>query len=513
FSIRSLPPPLCISISGHVHDFRVTLAFLLFMCLSRMIVTATCPLPCVCASDIISCSGRNLSTMPPDLPSYVTRLDFGHNALSALLSDWSDRPLDRLTVLVLSRNSITHLAPNAFAPSPHLRHLDLSSNWLSSLNTSAFRGLEELEVLLLFGNLICQTMTGGFQGLSSLERLYLGGNRLADFPLELYQGDGALPRLHFLDLSMNMVRHVPVQSILSLAAWQQGGIYLHGNPLVCDCALRAMLEYWERREFRPILDYREEYPCSLGQEWLNCSGSPWEGFHGTVQEVYQVEPGNWLMLPCPGISLPLQKGAAVFWVTPGQGSPVLGLTGDQNAHLRVLANGTLEIQGASPEDSGTYTCVAVRGQTRRPNQTIEVTVYAGNDSRLAESGGARSGGGEHFNTAFTTLASCVVSIILVLLYLYLTPCRCGRAGGEGGCGGKAMLFCADPREAELADRRVTGGKRVAFLETVDKYPQRCSAKQSAVDTAATEGILKNGNSYSIFSVCLCAFLCLFVYIN
>ncbi|XP_035640453.1 amphoterin-induced protein 2-like [Oncorhynchus keta] len=491
-----VPRPLCVSIDGHLHGFRVTLAFLLSMCLSRMTFTAACPPPCLCASDIVSCSGRNLSTVPPDLPGYVTRLDLGHNVLTALLLDWSDRRLDRLTVLVLSQNAIIHLAPDAFAPTPHLRHLDLSSNGLSRLNASAFHGLGELEVLLLFGNRICQTMAGAFEGLSSLERLYLGGNRLTAFPLELYQRNGALPRLRFLDLSTNMVRQVPVQSLLSLATWQQGGIYLQGNPLVCDCALRAMLEYWERRQYCPLLDFREEYPCSLSQEeWLNCSGNPQGGFHGTVEVSYQAEPGDWLMVPCPGISLPFQEEVVVFWVTPGDGSPALGVTDDQSSRLTVLANGTLEIRGALRGDSGTYSCVAVRGRHRSSNETLEVTISVGNPSGPGKSGEVRSSGGEHFNTAFTTLASCVVSIVLVLLYLYLTPCRChgGNARGVGGCGGRAMLLCADPREAELADRRVTGGKRVAFLETGGEHPHKCSAKHPVMDTAATDGILKNGS--------------------
>ncbi|CAF94472.1 unnamed protein product, partial [Tetraodon nigroviridis] len=97
---------------------------------------------------------------------------------------------------------------------------------------------------------------------------------------------------------------------------------------------------------------------------------------------------------------------------------------------------------------------------------------------------------EHFNTAFTTLASCVVSIILVLLYLYLTPCRCRDRQEGRGCGGRALILCSDPREVEVGQRR-SNGKRVAFLEpqtedAVSKSPALYSVH------VATEGILKNG---------------------
>jgi hypothetical protein len=34
------------------------------------------------------------------------------------------------------------------------------------------------------------------------------------------------------------------------------------------------------------------------------------------------------------------------------------------------------------------------------------------------------GNGENLNTAYTTLVGCVTSLVLVFIYLYLTPCRC-----------------------------------------------------------------------------------------
>ncbi|KAI3366485.1 hypothetical protein L3Q82_000616 [Scortum barcoo] len=131
-------------------------ALLLVLCLDFPPSVATCPSYCLCASDIISCSGRNLSALPFDLPSYATRLDLSHNDLTVLPVDWISRPFDRLATLVLSRNSINQIEVNAFTVTPHLLHLDLSSNRLSALNSSVFSGLKDLKELLLFGNQIIQ---------------------------------------------------------------------------------------------------------------------------------------------------------------------------------------------------------------------------------------------------------------------------------------------------------------------------------------------------------------------
>lgn len=467
-------------------------ALLLSLSLGFPPSVATCPPHCLCASDIISCSGRNLSTLPLDLPSYATRLDLSHNALTVLCVDWISQPVDRLATLVLSRNSISRVDVNAFAVTPHLLHLDLSSNRLTVLNSSVFTGLKELKELLLFGNQIIQINPGALSDLHSLQRLYLSGNRLMDFPLGLYWEPGGPRNLTFLDLSYNRLSRVPVQNLLSLA--QKGGIYLQENPLVCDCALLALLEYWMWKQYRPLVDFRGEYPCrddsGLGSECSQqvASSVPLE------EQTFQIEPGKWLQVPCPGLASPATTSPEVFWVTPR--TVVNSSTNDPNSNLTVFPNGTLEIRSALMEDSGMYGCVTARGYHHHPSDPLEVRVEVGNVSTTSTSGVAHRSSAEHFNTAFTTLASCVVSIILVLLYLYLTPCRCreGRSGGARGCGGRAILLCSDPREAESGQRR-SNGKRVAFLEPQAEDSDIGVPKTPAVNSghATTEGILKNGS--------------------
>uniref|UniRef100_A0A3Q3JBU8 LRRNT domain-containing protein n=1 Tax=Monopterus albus TaxID=43700 RepID=A0A3Q3JBU8_MONAL len=169
---------------GGSHCEPATATLLLLLCFGFPPSVATCPFYCLCASDIISCSGHNLSRLPSDVPSYATRLDLSHNALTVLPVAWIPQPLNWLATLVLSRNSINRIEMNAFTVTPHLLHLDLSSNQITVLNSSIFTGLKDLKELLLFGNQIVQINPGAFSDLHNL----------------------------------------------------QSGIYLQENPLVCDCA-------------------------------------------------------------------------------------------------------------------------------------------------------------------------------------------------------------------------------------------------------------------------------------
>ncbi|KAK2858754.1 hypothetical protein Q5P01_003374 [Channa striata] len=477
---------------GGSHYNPATAALLLLLCLRFPPSVATCPQYCLCASDIISCSGRNLSMLPFDLPSYATRLDLSHNALTALPTDWIPQLSDRLATLVLSRNSISFIEVNAFSVTPRLLHLDLSSNQLTVLNSSIFTGLKELKELLLFGNQIIQINTGAFSDLFNLQRLYLSGNRLTAFPLGLYFENGGPRNLTFLDLSRNRLSNVPVQSLLSVT--RQGGIYLQENPLVCDCAVLALLEYWIWKQYRPMIDFRVEYPCRGDSGPGSVCSQQGMVDMPLKAQTYKVEPGRSLVVPCPGLASPALEGLVVFWVTPR--TVVNSSTDDPSAHLKILPNGSLEIQEAFIEDSGKYACVAARGRNYDPYESVEVTVAVGNMSMASSNGVGHRSSAEHFNTAFTTLASCVVSIILVLLYLYLTPCRCrdGPGGGSRGCGGRAIVLCSDPREVESGQRR-SNGKRVAFLEPQAENSDTDSPKTPAIylGHVTTEGILKNGS--------------------
>lgn len=464
---------------------RVFVSLLLSLCLGSRPAVAACPPPCLCASDIICCSARNLSALPFHLPGYATWLDLSHNALAVLSVGWISGSFERLVTLALNRNAVRTVEAEAFAAMPRLVHLDLSSNRLRELNSSTFAGLTELKELLLFGNQISRIDPSAFSDLGGLQRLYLSGNSLTDVPLGLLAETGGPRNLTLLDLSDNRLATVPVQALLSLT--RHSRIYLQGNPLVCDCLLLALLEYWLWKQYDPLVDFRSHYTC-IDDPWpsseCNQSGAsdvPLE------EKTYHVEPGNWLQVPCVGTRDP--NITAVFWVTPT--AVVNSSANDPHSNLTVFPNGTLEIQSARVEDSGTYACVTPRGRPYDPGGSVEVSVVVGNASAISTGGSAHRSSSEHFNTAFTTLASCVVSIILVLLYLYLTPCRCRDNQGGRRCGGRALVLCSDPREVEAGQRR-SNGKRVAFLEP---QTEDAVSKSPAVYSAhvATEGILKNGS--------------------
>ncbi|XP_023205603.1 amphoterin-induced protein 2-like [Xiphophorus maculatus] len=467
-------------------------AMLLLLCLGFVPTVAPCPPHCLCASDIISCSGSNLSTLPFGLPSYATRLDLSHNALRTMQVAWVSQPFQRLTTLVLSWNSISQIEMAAFTATPRLLHLDLSSNQLRVLNSSVFSGLTELKELLLIGNQIAQIMPGAFSDVNSLQRLYLSANRLTSFPLGLFEDPTGPRNLTFLDLSYNRLSKLPVQSLLSLS--RHAGIYLQENPLLCDCALIALLEYWLWKQYRPLVDFQVGYQCrGTAVREVNCTHQDLSDIPLEAQS-YRVEPGDWLRVPCPGLGLPVQQGLIVFWVTPR--TALNSSASDLRSHLSVFPNGTLEIQGALMEDSGIYECVVARGRYYDSGESPEARVRVGNSSVTSTTGLARRSSGEHFNTAFTTLASCVISIVLVLLYLYLTPCQCreSRGGGSRSCGARAIILCSDPREVESGQRRANG-KRVAFLEpqAEDSDISVLKTPVMTLDHISTEGILKNGS--------------------
>ncbi|XP_078273414.1 amphoterin-induced protein 2-like [Rhinoraja longicauda] len=431
-----------------------------------------CPSVCICASDIITCTNKNLTTMPRTLYKVATSLDVSYNSISLLGPNWAPTMLDRLKTLILNHNSIGLLSRGAFWSTPQLRYLDLSSNKLRSLDNSSFQGLHSLEVLLLYNNQVGQVSGGAFEGLYKLRKLYLSQNLISRFPLQLYKGRSRLPHLQLVDLSFNKLTSVPVLQLTALPVKQQGGLYLHANPFTCDCSFYTMVTYWYRRQFRSAVDFKEDYRCYfqldskrsvsvllIHGDLLNCSNSAVNGSFHASGMVYEAYLGERVVINCD--SKILDQNTNVLWVTPENETLQSGV---ERQGPRVLLNGSLEIQEAQAGDGGVYTCVAINSR-RMLNETVEVTLKVHNFTQSKH----RS---HTFNTAFTTLSACLASIILVLVYLYLTPCRCWckskhrhrRKPADNSA--HSSILSTTPSHEAGADRKAGTCKRVVFLEPI-----------------------------------------------
>ncbi|XP_066580537.1 amphoterin-induced protein 2-like [Amia ocellicauda] len=459
----------------------------------------SCPTACICASDIISCSNKNLSTVPGNYFKFVSRLDLSYNRLTVLSSDWTLSLLQKLNTLIINHNVITHISSDAFRKVPNVKYLDLSSNKLTALPSLAFQDLTEVEVLLLFNNRITQVHPGAFGGLEKLQRLYLSQNLLTHFPIELFIGKLRLSQLEFLDLSFNSFQEVPVQRIILLPARQQCGLYLHENPFTCDCSLYTMLTYWSKRKFRPVTDFKDDYKCFLppqldvplnllsqSDDFMNCSNSTVNGSFYSSGVIYEVRIGHRLVVHCDS-KIP-DANSNVFWLNPSQ---ELLKSGDRIENLKVFPNGSLELNDAQTGNSGIYTCIVINHR-RNLNETIEVTV------KVSNSTSDKTRPHETFNTAFTTLAACVTSIVLVLIYLYLTPCHCccktrknPRKPNLGSA--RSSILSGTPSNEAQPDRKASTGKRVVFLEpgTELQESQNGKTKLLSSEQVMTESILKN----------------------
>ncbi|XP_072308347.1 amphoterin-induced protein 1-like [Eucyclogobius newberryi] len=374
-----------------------------------------CRKSCVCASNIISCSKTNLSQIPTELPTFTAVLDLSFNSISRLKADWTPYRLGSLHTLQLSHNGLHFLSTEAFVYVTRLRLLDLSSNNLKQLDEFIFEPLEKLEVLLLYNNRIAQIDRSAFAGLMNLQKLYMSNNQVSRFPLELVKERSRLETLKLLDMSGNKIKLLPLYDLQELPAWIKNGLYFHRNPVPCSCELYGLVARWYSMELSSVSDYKDEHTCvlpgsakekmvitDLNKVYLNCSEVKVMKRESFLEQ--------FLVLDCDT----RQKNVIKNWVLPGN-MPV------SSAHetALMLADGSLQIGPLRAEDSGIYTCYA-NGETF--NETLYVTVVVFN--------GTMSGGLENLKTAYTTLVGCLITVVFVLIYLYLTPCHCPCCPGQ-----------------------------------------------------------------------------------
>ncbi|TNN25757.1 Amphoterin-induced protein 3 [Liparis tanakae] len=460
----------------------------LFVCLllPQPVRAAVCPFQdspqaggCLCASDILSCTAAGLDQVPRDMPVSAVTLDLSHNKI-AQLGDGSFEGLNRLETLRIAHNRLTVIKPGAFrnASGTLLRYLDLSSNRLSGLKELYFLDLPGLKELLLFNNRIVHVESRALAGLGSLHKAYLSHNLIKDFPFFSIQ-EHSHPHLSVLDLSSNRLSKLPLEDITNLPISMQRGIFLHNNSLVCECSMYGLLRHWDQRRFSSVTDFRQEYTCLVygiqrgavrffqhGRYFEKCNLTALSQGLRQQESGVLVKAGKPVLLHCvTGLT---GKHVTFLWVSPNQ--EYVAPPGN-NGSLKMYANGSLEILAARAEDSGIYWCMS---QDRQRNETQEVNVTV-----VLHPGDPY----EPFNTGFTTLLGCVVSLVLVLMYLYLTPCRCPPCfkalttnaaaatlsqGNEAGAGSaqSSILTPTPPATTEGPGRKVSTNKHVVFLEPI-----------------------------------------------
>lgn len=306
-----------------------------------------CQDTCVCASDVITCSKKELLVIPSGLPKYIAMLDLTHNNLARLRAEWTPAPLKRLHTLLLSHNHLTFVSSEAFYLTPNLRHLDLSCNKLRALDENAFSALENLEVLILFKNTIIDIDRSAFDDMKHLQKLYMSYNLMTRFPVELVKDGEKLPELTLLDLSFNQIKSLPVPQLRVLPAWLTNRLYLHGNQLTCNCELYGLYWNWHARQLASIMDFREQLRCyppsqqrtvtlnvfSLNDnEFMNCSIVRESGM-----EVYLEDT---VILNCDT----KQRDASQIWMTPVNEIHKQYDGDETNSSISVLNNGSLQIR-------------------------------------------------------------------------------------------------------------------------------------------------------------------------
>nr|XP_020029076.1 amphoterin-induced protein 3 [Castor canadensis] len=375
-----------------------------------------CPSECICAADVLSCAGLGLRDVPAMLPAAVTDLDLSHNAFQRLQPGWLV-PHSRLRALHLSHNKLDMLGHGIFTNASGLRLLDLSSNALQALGSHDLDGLGALERLLLFNNCLVRLDMHAFHGLGMLSRLYLGSNKLASFSFDNLHGLGAA-HLRTLDLSSNQLGHISVPELASLPVFLKNGLYLHNNPLPCDCHLYHLLWRWHQRGLSAVRDFAREYTCLAfkvqasrvrffehSRVFENCSAAAALGLERPEEQLH-TQVGQSLRLYC-NTSAPAMR---IVWVSPQ--NELLAAPGSSDGSIAVLPDGSLAIGKVQQQHAGIFVCLAT-GPRLHHNQTLEYNVSVHFPRPEPEA----------FNTGFTTLLGCGVGLVLVLLYLFAPPCH------------------------------------------------------------------------------------------
>ncbi|PSN37673.1 hypothetical protein C0J52_05613 [Blattella germanica] len=361
---------------------------------------------------LLDLSYNTIALLPDDffLPNQnIVHLFLQGNLLTSLQSE-SFAGLIHLNTLDLSNNTLRNLPRNLFLGLKNLQYLNLGRNYLKELSSNSFQGLDKLTWLNLSDNALQCLPTKLFKPCSNLETLIITNtqlemmidadlNGLTKLKTLIINNNAFLreiddytlvhcPNLQYIDFSGNNLTKLP-HSLSTLANVQN--LKLGSNPWSCDCRMLWFLKWSKNLTFT-----QNELQCAspsyinakrsnmlLTLRGLNCKAT--QLVNTTPPQLYEL--GTDALLECTFIGSPTPS---ITWITPtnlvfhwnpnpnipdgfskhpyAHYSNLSIISGDDNARVKVLENGTLYIQNILRSDCGEYTCFA-------SNPTANVTAH------------------------------------------------------------------------------------------------------------------------------------------
>nr|XP_003218280.2 PREDICTED: immunoglobulin superfamily member 10 isoform X1 [Anolis carolinensis] len=225
------------------------LHFVFAFCMAALSGSSACPQPCACyVPTEVHCTFRYLSNIPPHIPRNVERINLGYNSLIKLTErDFSG--LEKLELLLLHSNQIHTVQDRTFSDLHLLQILKMSYNKVKVVHTDTFHGLTSLVRLHMDHNQIEFINPRAFYGLTSLKLVHLEGNVLKQLHPDTFVTLSYLrmfktSAIKQINLSDNLLTSLP-QDIFTYMS-ELESLYLHGNPWICDCAMKWFLKWTEQ---------------------------------------------------------------------------------------------------------------------------------------------------------------------------------------------------------------------------------------------------------------------------
>ncbi|KAK9394246.1 leucine-rich repeat and fibronectin type III domain-containing protein 1-like [Crotalus adamanteus] len=354
----------------------------LLVVLAHLARAQVCPKRCICQnlspSLAILCTKTGLLLVPPVIDRRTVELRLTDNFITLIRrKDFSN--MTSLVHLTLSRNTISHILPYAFADLRSLRALHLDNNRLLLIGGEQLKGLPNLRHLILSNNQLQDISPAAFDDfVGTLEDLDLSYNNLVRVPWDTihrlhnvnslsldhnlidFVPEGVftnLLKLARLDMTSNKLKKIPPDPLflrIPVYAKSKGSppsslvLSLGGNPLHCNCEL-----LWLRRLAREDdletcaspSDLLGKYFWTIPEEEFICEPPVITRHTGRLV----VMEGEGAVLRCRGVGDP---EPSIHWVSP-EGKVVAN-----TSRTASYDNGTLEILIAAIQDTGVFTCIA-----------------------------------------------------------------------------------------------------------------------------------------------------------